>query len=115
MDSGKRFGDKRVSCVGLFLMVIGGVVLGLSRSYQAAFAGRLVAGIGAVLFNVMVTKMVTDWFIGREIRTALGILLGSWPCGLALGLRATDDADCAPTPDEAVLLENAVRWAGEKH
>jgi len=35
-------------------------------------------------------------------------------CGLALGLCATDDADCAPTPDETVLLENAVRCYAEK-
>ena len=27
------------------------------------FAGRLVAGIGAVLLNVLLTKMVTDWFM----------------------------------------------------
>lgn len=36
-------------------------------------------------------------------------------CGLAPGIRPSDDTDCTPTPDEALLLENAVRWAGEKH
>jgi len=35
-------------------------------------------------------------------------------CGLAIGLAATGDEETSPTPDEGVLLENAVRWAGGK-
>jgi MFS family permease len=30
--------------------------------------------------------MVTDWFAGREIVTAMGVILASWPFGIALGL-----------------------------
>src|SRR5262249_21176821 len=55
-------------------------------SFPVLAAGRLIAGTGAVLFNVMITKMVADWFAGREIVTAMGILVSSWPLGLALGL-----------------------------
>jgi predicted MFS family arabinose efflux permease len=46
----------------------------------------MLSGAGAVLLNVMVTKMVTDWFQGREIVSALGILVTSWPLGIALAL-----------------------------
>lgn len=83
---GQRFGSKRIVLVGLALMAIGGVAMGLASSFAAAAAGRLVAGTGAVLFNVMVTKMVADWFAGREIVTAMAVLVSSWPLGLALGL-----------------------------
>jgi cyanate permease len=38
--------------------------------------------------NVMLSKLATDWFAGREIATAMGILVSSWPLGLALGLLA---------------------------
>ena len=62
---GKRFGDKRMCGTGLALMVVGGLILGISQSYSLAIAGRLISGIGAVLFNVVVTKMVTDWFAGK--------------------------------------------------
>jgi MFS family permease len=48
--------------------------------------GRVLSGTGAIFFNVLVTKMVTDWFKGREMVTALGILVTSWPLGIALGL-----------------------------
>jgi predicted MFS family arabinose efflux permease len=46
----------------------------------------VLSGTGAIFYNVLVTKMVTDWFKGREIVTALGILVTSWPLGIALGL-----------------------------
>ena len=83
---GKRFGDKRVCAFGLALMVLGGLLVGVSQSYAPAFAGRLLSGIGAVLFNVVLTKIVADWFAGKEIVTAFGVMLSAWPCGIALGL-----------------------------
>ena len=83
---GKRFGDKRVCAFGLALMVMGGILVGISQSYVIAFAGRLLSGIGAVLFNVVLTKMVADWFAGKEIVTGFGVMLGAWPFGIALGL-----------------------------
>ena len=83
---GKLFGDKRMTGTGLALMVLGGLMLGFSESYALAIAGRLISGIGAVLFNVVVTKMVTDWFAGKEIMTAMGVILSSWPLGIALAL-----------------------------
>jgi MFS family permease len=82
----QRFGDKRIVCWGVAAMTFGGALMGLSDNVIALFAGRILSGIGGVLFNVLVTKMVTDWFAGREIGTAFGIMLPSWPLGLALGL-----------------------------
>ncbi len=83
---GKRFGDKRVVLAGLTMMTAGGAVLVLSDSYGVMFAGRLVSGVGAVLLNVLVTKMVTDWFAGQRIVTSMGILISSWPLGIAIAL-----------------------------
>jgi predicted MFS family arabinose efflux permease len=83
---GQRFGAKRLALIGLFLMTVGGTVMGFGRSFLLAAAGRTVLGVGAVLFNVLATKMVTDWFSGREIATAMGMLVSSWPLGIALGL-----------------------------
>jgi predicted MFS family arabinose efflux permease len=85
---GQQFGAKRIVLLGLFLMALGGALMGTGSSFAMVAAGRLIAGIGAVLFNVLITKMVADWFAGREIVTAMGILVSSWPLGLALGLMA---------------------------
>ena len=83
---GKRFGDKEIAILGLTLMVVGGLVDGTSVNYETFFGGRLIAGIGAVLLNVLLVKMATDWFIGREIGTALALLVTSWPVGIGIAL-----------------------------
>jgi MFS family permease len=83
---GKRFGDKSVVLVGLAMMTLGGVLLALSDAYEMMFLGRLISGLGAVLFNVLVTKMVTDWFAEHRIATAMGISISSWPLGIAIAL-----------------------------
>ncbi len=82
---GRRLGDKRVAVLGLMLMLAGGV-LTASPNPPTLFGGRLISGIGAVLLNVLLTKMTTDWFVGREIGTALAVLVTSWPFGIALAL-----------------------------
>jgi MFS family permease len=82
----QRFGDKRIVCVGLAAMTFGGALMGATESSSALAAGRVVSGAGAVLLNVLVTKMVADWFQGRESATALGILITSWPLGIAIAL-----------------------------
>jgi MFS family permease len=82
---GQRYGAKNVVLVGLLSMAIGGV-LTAADSFPVVVSGRLISGIGAVFINVVMTKMVTDWFAGREIVTAMSIFVASWPLGLAIGL-----------------------------
>src|SRR3984885_14880556 len=83
---GQRLGDKNTVLGALLLMLIGGVAMALSTSWSGQIAGRLVAGAGGVLLNVVMTKMVADWFAGREIATAMAIFVNSWPAGVALAL-----------------------------
>jgi len=82
----QRFGDETICAAGLCLMVVGGVLLGASRSFAIASAGRLVSGTGAILLNQVIAKMATDWFAGREIVLAMAVVLASWPFGIAAGL-----------------------------
>ena len=83
---GQRLGERRVVLWGLALMAAGGVVTAVSGSFGLACAGRAVAGTGAVLLNVLVAKMVADWFRDREISTAMGVMLSAWPAGIALAV-----------------------------
>jgi MFS family permease len=82
----KRFGDKRLLLIGLALMAAGGAVIGLVDSYNGALVGRVISGSGSVVLTVVATKMIVDWFAGKETRTGLGIMLSGWPAGIALGL-----------------------------
>lgn len=83
---GQRFGDKNVAILGMTLMVVGGVLFGTSHNYAIFLVGRLISGVGAVLLNVLLTKMATDWFVGRELGTALALLVSSWPIGIGAAL-----------------------------
>jgi MFS family permease len=85
---GRRFGDKRVVAVGLALMAMGGALAGLAEGYAALAAARLLSGFGAVLLNVLMAKMVTDWFAGREIVLAMAVFVNSFRIGVGLALLA---------------------------
>jgi predicted MFS family arabinose efflux permease len=101
---GQRFGDKRIAVLGMALMVAGGLATAVTGSFPIVAAGRLVSGAGAVLLNVLLTKMTTDWFIGREIGTALAVLVSSWPIGIGVAL--------VILPWLAVLASPAAAFAG---
>jgi|SoiMethySBSTD1v2_1073268.scaffolds.fasta_scaffold02619_22 MFS family permease len=81
---GQRFGDRRTVIASLGLMVAGGLVTAAAHGFLVAAGGRLLSGVGAVLMNILLAKMVADWFAGRELSTAMGIMLASWPVGLGI-------------------------------
>jgi MFS family permease len=83
---GKWLGDKRTTLAALTLMVFGSLAMAYGESWNWQIAGRLVAGAGGVLLNVQLTKMITDWFAGKEIATAMAVFVNSWPAGIALSL-----------------------------
>lgn len=81
-----RFGDKNVVLCGLALMAIGSLLTAGAATYTVALTGRLVAGTGAALLNVLLAKMVADWFADLELATAMSLLVVSWPLGIGLAL-----------------------------
>jgi MFS family permease len=81
-----RFGERRTVVAAMAGMVAGGVAMTLAPSWELQLVGRALAGAGGVVLNVVMAKMVTDWFAGREIATAMGIYVNSWPVGIAAAL-----------------------------
>ena len=96
-EIGRRFGEKPMVLLALVLMIIGGLTMAFAHSWGWQLGGRLVAGVGGVLLNVLMSKMVTDWFAGKEIATAMAIFVNSWPAGIAVAL---------------VVLPVVVGWGG---
>jgi len=83
---GQKFGDKPTVLGALLLMLVGSVAMAFAASWSIQIAGRLVAGAGGVILSVQLTKMLTDWFAGKEIATAMAIFVNSWPAGIAVSL-----------------------------
>jgi MFS family permease len=84
---GQRLGERRVVVAGLALMIAGGALTAGAGGFGTAVTGRLLSGVGAVVMNILLAKIVSDWFTGKELSTAMAIMLTSWPVGL--GLAAT--------------------------
>ena len=85
---GQRLGDVRAVLTGLGLMIAGGLIMTMAPAWPMQIGGRLLAGFGGILINVLLTKMVADWFAGKELATAMAIFINSWPFGIALALVA---------------------------
>lgn len=83
---GLRFGERRVAVLGLALMAAGGLVTAWGPDFLVASVGRTVSGVGAILLNLALSKIVADWFAEKEIAAAMGVMLTAWPVGMALGL-----------------------------
>ena len=83
---GQRFGERRVCLFGLALMAIGGFVMWLGDGFAMIGVGRMIAGTGGVVITVIMVKIVGDLFEGREVVTAMAILMNSWPVGITIGL-----------------------------
>ena len=106
-EVGRRFGDKRVVLFGLALMTVGGLLMAFAPSWHWQIGGRIIAGIGGVILNVLMSKMVTDWFAGKEIATAMAIFVNSWPAGIALCLFALPAVAAASEIATALLVTAA--------
>jgi MFS family permease len=81
---GQRIGDRRALMLSLAVMLVGGLVTAWSAGFGGAAAGRLLAGGGGVLMNILLVKITADWFDGREMATAMAVMLTAWPVGLGL-------------------------------
>ena len=81
---GRWVKDKVIVSAGLLLLFIGGLIVLLYDDFILMGIGRTISGLGFVLATVYFTKMAIDWFQGSELSTALGILIVSFPGGVAL-------------------------------
>jgi len=107
-----RFGEKRIVGGSMVLMLIGAALASFGPDWGWVTAGRLIAGAGGVVLNIVMTKMLVDWFAGREVSTAMAIFINSWPVGIALGLVALPWVGGAAGLHAAQIVVLAVIAAG---
>jgi predicted MFS family arabinose efflux permease len=83
--AGRHASDRTLVVLGLAALALGGAVATAADGFTVLAIGRLLCGAGFVLTTIYFTKMTADWFAGRELATAMGVLVMSWPGGIALG------------------------------
>ncbi|MDA0224428.1 MAG: MFS transporter [Proteobacteria bacterium] len=82
---GRFVSDRIMVVLGLGVLAFGGFVSSLAAESWTIGLGRIFAGAGFLVTTLYFTKMVADWFEGREIATAMSVLVMSWPFGIAMG------------------------------
>jgi predicted MFS family arabinose efflux permease len=83
--AGRHLADRTLVALGLLALALGGALAAAAQGFGLLALGRIAAGVGFVFSTVYFTKMVADWFAGRDLATAMGILVASWPMGIAMG------------------------------
>jgi len=82
---GRFVSDRLMVVLGLCALALGGAMSSLATESWTVGLGRVVAGVGFLFTTLYFAKMAADWFEGREIATAMSILVMSWPFGIAMG------------------------------
>ena len=106
---GRRFGERRLVFVSLALMTAGALVTASANGFVSAAIGRLVSGVGAVVLNILMSKMIADWFAGKEVSTALAVTLSSWPVGLGAAVATLGHLAAATSWRTSVMV--TALWA----
>ena len=83
---GRRFGERPVAVGGLALMTVGALITAWSSTFLRASAGGTLCGAGFLLANLVFAMMIADWFRGKELATAMAVMLTAWPVGIGLAL-----------------------------
>jgi MFS family permease len=82
---GRYVSDRYMVVFGLGALALGGIVSSMALDGWTVGLGRVLSGAGFLFTTLYFTKMIADWFEGREIATAMSILVMSWPFGIAMG------------------------------
>ena len=82
---GRFVSDRHLSSFGMALLAAGGFIAAFADNTVQISIGRIVCGAGFVITTIYFAKMTTDWFAGLEIATAMGLLVMTWPLGIAAG------------------------------
>lgn len=76
-----RWGTYKVGLFSFFLVITGTLTFVLSRTFVLAGIGRTIAGAGAVTLTIVAAKILSQWFQGREVGSAMGIYNTAMPVG----------------------------------
>ena len=77
-----RWPPLKAGLAGLSLMVVGAVLFATAPSFAVLFVGRLIFGIGGLVVNLLLARLLTAAFAGRELAFAMGIFMATYPASM---------------------------------
>jgi MFS family permease len=83
-----RFGVKPIGIITLILTIVGTALVATGQTFALILAGRIIAGTGAVTLVIISPQAIAQWFAGREMGIAMGVLNTAMPVGTIASLNA---------------------------
>ncbi|MCU0303689.1 MAG: MFS transporter [Thermoanaerobaculales bacterium] len=77
-----RWRPRRAGIASLSLMVAGAVLFATAPSFPLLFAGRLLFGVGGLVVNLLLARLLTTAFAGRELALAMGVFMATYPASM---------------------------------
>ncbi len=96
-----RWPPRAAGLAGLGVMLVGAVAFAVAPGYGWLLAGRLAFGAGALLMNLLLARMISVAFAGREVALAMGLFTGTYAAGMIVLFSVHP------------LLERSLGWRGE--
>ncbi len=102
-----RFGDRRMLALSLILMAVGGAMTAFAPGFAIAAAGRLTAGIGGVIVNMLCLKMAADRAPKAHMAGVTALMLTMYPLGIGLSLSLLTPLSAAHGTALALMIPSA--------
>jgi MFS family permease len=77
-----RWPPRAAGLAGLATMLAGSVMFAAAPGYGWLLAGRLVFGVGALLVNLLLARLLSVAFAGRELALAMGLFTATYPASM---------------------------------
>ncbi len=77
-----RLPPRRVGVLSLGLMLVGAVTFATAPTFGLLFAGRLLFGVGGLVVNLLLARLLTEAFAGRELALAMGVFMATYPASM---------------------------------
>jgi predicted MFS family arabinose efflux permease len=77
-----RWEPRKVGVLSLGLMFVGAVTFATAPTFGILFAGRLLFGVGGLVVNLMLARLLTAAFAGRELAFAMGVFMATYPASM---------------------------------
>jgi predicted MFS family arabinose efflux permease len=77
-----RWPARATGNIALTLMAFGALLFALAPSYAVLVIGRLLFGVGGLVINLLLARLVSTAFAGRELALAMGIFNAVYPASM---------------------------------
>ncbi len=77
-----RWPSRQAGLAGLGLMAAGAGLFAAGSAYPVLLAGRILFGVGGLVMNLLLARMISEAFAGRELSLAMGIFNAVYPASM---------------------------------